>query len=58
MHYRFIGHMIRGQGMENIVTTGKIQGKRFREVDKEKKSWMVCVDGWCKIQQRHFQGYV
>jgi ribosomal 50S subunit-associated protein YjgA (DUF615 family) len=26
--YRFIGHVMRGEGMENLVTTGKIQGKK------------------------------
>jgi hypothetical protein len=39
---RFIGHVIHGGGMENLLTTGKIQGKR----DTVKKSLMVFVDGW------------
>jgi hypothetical protein len=40
----FIDHVMRGEGMENLITTGKLQGKR--EVDKEKRSLMTFVDGW------------
>jgi hypothetical protein len=36
--------MIRGEGMENPVTSGKIQGKKYK-VDKEKRSWMAYGDG-------------
>jgi hypothetical protein len=31
-----------GEGVENLVTTGKIKGKRDI---KKTKSWMVCADG-------------
>jgi hypothetical protein len=34
---RFLGHMICGEGMENLVTTGKILGKRDRCRQKRKK---------------------
>jgi hypothetical protein len=27
---RIMGHLMRGEGMKNLVTTGKIQGKRDR----------------------------
>ena len=40
---RFIGHGIRGEGMENLVTTGKIQGKRYRGRQVEK-----ILDGVCR----------
>jgi hypothetical protein len=38
---RFIGHVIRGEGMENLVTTGQIPGKRDRARQREK-----ILDGW------------
>jgi ribosomal 50S subunit-associated protein YjgA (DUF615 family) len=28
--YRFIGHVMRGEGLETLVTTGRIQEKRDR----------------------------
>jgi hypothetical protein len=31
--------------MENLVTTGKFQEKETEE-GKEKRSWMVCAEGW------------
>jgi hypothetical protein len=40
---RFIGHVIRGEGMENLVTTGKIPGKRDRGRQREK-----ILDGVCR----------
>jgi hypothetical protein len=49
---RFIGHVMCGKGMENLVTNGEIQGGET-EVHKEKRSCMAC-----KRQQRHFQGCV
>jgi hypothetical protein len=33
---RFMGHMMHGQGIENLVTTGKIPGKRDRGRQKRK----------------------
>jgi hypothetical protein len=35
----FIGHVIRGEGMENLVTTGKFPGKRDRGRQREKIRW-------------------
>lgn len=40
---RFIGHLIRDEGMENLVTTGKIPGKRDRGRQREK-----ILDGVCR----------
>jgi hypothetical protein len=40
--FRFIGHVIRGEGMENLVTTCKIQGKRDRGRQREKILVGVC----------------
>jgi hypothetical protein len=37
----FFGHM-RGEGMKNLVTTGKIQGKRARSRQREKILDDVC----------------
>jgi hypothetical protein len=39
-----------GEVIENLVTTGKIKGKRTdteekRKIDKEKRSWMAFIDG-------------
>ena len=33
---RFIGHVLRGEGLENLVTTGKFKGKRDRGRQREK----------------------
>jgi hypothetical protein len=48
---RFKDHVIRGEGVENLLTTGKIPGKRDRGRQREK-----ILDGVCKRQQRHIQG--
>jgi hypothetical protein len=39
---------MRGEGMENLVTTGKIQGKRDSGMGKEKK-WLGVKDNKEKI---------
>jgi len=39
---KFIGHVTRGEGMENLVTTGKIPGKRDRGRQREKILDDVC----------------
>ena len=36
---RFLGHVMRRQKMEHLVTTGKIEGKRSRGRQREK-----CID--------------
>ena len=39
---RFLGHVIREEGIENLVTTGKIPGKRDRGRQREKILVDVC----------------
>lgn len=41
--YRFIDHVMRGKGMEYLISTGKIEGKRDRGRQKEK-----ILDGMCR----------
>jgi hypothetical protein len=53
---RFIGHGMCGEGMENLVTTGKIQGKRDRGGQRKKILDGVCRWLGVKRQQRHIQG--
>jgi inosine/xanthosine triphosphate pyrophosphatase family protein len=52
---RFIGHVIRGEGMENLVATGKIQGKRDRGGQKDRCT-TACVNASCKSLQRYSKG--
>jgi methyl coenzyme M reductase subunit D len=42
---QFKGLVICGEEMENVVTTGNIQGKRDISRQRE-RSWIVCVDDW------------
>jgi hypothetical protein len=37
---------MRVEGMENLVTTGKIQGKKMKVNKREKRSFTTFVDGW------------
>jgi hypothetical protein len=52
---RFICHVVCGEGMENLLTTGKIQGKRDKGRQMEKILYDVCrwktFSGLCMIEQ-------
>ena len=37
-HMRFLGHLMRKDGLENLVLTGKIEGKRSRG-----RQWSLCM---------------
>jgi hypothetical protein len=43
---RFIGHVMNGEGRENLVTTGKIQGKRDRGRQRKKILDDKCYIGY------------
>jgi hypothetical protein len=44
---RFMGHVMRG---ENLVTTGKIQGKRDR--GRQRENILVCVCRWLGVKDK------
>ncbi|GFR98808.1 eukaryotic translation initiation factor 3 subunit F [Elysia marginata] len=46
---KFVGHIMRREGLENLITTGRMEGKKSRGIQREKMldgmtSWMVL--GW------------
>ena len=41
---RFLGHVMRKDGLENLVLTGKIEGKRSR--GRQWSLWMANVNKW------------
>ena len=41
---RFLGHVIRKDGLENLALTGKIEGKRGR--GKTRMLWMTSLNAW------------
>ena len=44
----FLGHIIRKDGLENLVMTGRIEGRRSR--GRRRVIWMSSVKGW--LQER------
>ena len=41
---RFLGHVIRKNGLENLALTGKIEGKRGR--GRKRTLWMTSLNAW------------
>ena len=41
---RFLGHVIRKDGLENLALTGKIEGKRGR--GRKRTLWMTILNAW------------
>ena len=41
---RFIGHVIRKEGLENLALTGMIEGKRGR--GRKRMLWMTSLNAW------------
>ena len=41
---RFLGHVIRKDGLENLALTGKIEGKRSR--GRKRMLWMTSLNAW------------
>ena len=41
---RFLGHVIRKDGLENLALTGKIEGKRGR--GRKRMLWMTSLNAW------------
>ena len=41
---RFLGHVIRKDGLENLALTGKIEGKRSR--GRKRMLWMASLNAW------------
>ena len=41
---RFLGHLIRKDGLENLALTGKIEGKRGR--GRKRMLWMTSLNAW------------
>ena len=41
---RFLGHVIRKEGLENLALTGQIEGKRTR--GRQRILWMNGLVGW------------
>ena len=41
---RFLGHLMRKDGLENLALTGKIEGKRSR--GRKRSLWMANLNEW------------
>ena len=41
---RFLGHVIRKDGLENLALTGKIEGRRGR--GRKRTLWMTSLNAW------------
>ena len=41
---RFLGHVIRKDGLENLALTGKTEGKRGR--GRKRRLWMTSLNAW------------
>ena len=41
---RFLGHVIRKDGQENLALTGKLEGKRSR--GRNRMVWMTSLNAW------------
>ena len=41
---RFLGYVIRKDGLENLALTGKIEGKRSR--GRKRMLWMTSINAW------------
>ena len=41
---KFLGHMVRKDGLENLALTGKIAGKRSR--GRRRTMWMTSLNEW------------
>ena len=51
---KFLGHMVRKDGLENLALTGKIAGKRSR--GRRRVMWMSSLDEWLAVNGVKQQG--
>ena len=50
---KFLGHIIRKDGFENLVLTGKIEGKRSR--GRKGVTWMSSMKDWLQERGAEYQ---